>query len=275
MSQSEIVVGIASDSICNVIAVNDKLNAAAYRQGWHMASKPGATSNNLLTLLRRLDKQQPTHVIISCLSNEMANIHTVDNIRDSSLETIAANITEALDYLLQRNTEVVIMLPHPREPNYKTTGGFDLEIKQEIDLVVKNIVAHYPNTRTVDISEGIEPTTFIREYLRDKVHIHRTKAAEIFEKVAHSLGVQPLIPTTNIQTSEYMPHVCSACGKNHANWGRTFCAKAKKCTMCDVKGHTRAVCRYNVLMCHRCGDRGHSPTDPYIHPNPFGYSQRK
>ncbi len=54
---------------------------------------------------------------------------------------------------------------------FKDTGLFKQWIKDKVDKTVKNIAKHYPNVSTVDISEGIPPQTFIKEYLHDKVHI--------------------------------------------------------------------------------------------------------
>ncbi len=253
----EQVVGVASDSICNVLAMHNKLNAAAYRQNWYMASRPGGTSNNLMSLIRRLDPEQPTHIIISCLSNEMANIQTISAKENSILHTIETNLIEALDFLQKNNITPIIMLPHPRTTDLQTSTQVEPHIKAKIDRLVKDIVQDYPGASTIDISEGIEPTTFIRNYLADGVHFKRTHAPQIFEAVARALGVAPLQPTDDIQPADYRPHVCTACGDKHANWGRAMCDRHRSCDICKNTSHNTVMCKFTALMCIRCGDRGH------------------
>jgi hypothetical protein len=244
-----------SDSLLNILAHDKPMQNAAYKAGWEMRLRRGATASDGLNLMRAAEATMTLiefdHIVISVGSNDMSNM--ARSTGDGKLqreEKMLHSLREAAWVSRRHENLVWVLEPPPRQDvTEELRAEMIRKIKREMDEIPR--VKVLPFTR-MSAQEFHKHTT-------DGVHVKKEAAQQIIMDIIARMGIEPtLLDTSEVGLLERGNNkMCMKCG--YEDYRKTHrCTDHKECERCGRIGHHQEACPSNTHMCYECGRRGHS-----------------
>ncbi len=250
-------IGWVADENAAFLAEDKRLNAAAYRQRWHLAMKRKATSRDVLQLSTRLDLKNLQGLVLYIGSQDAKDLEASQDItaQETNIREIIDNYNSALTSItaeMREDAKIVFILPFPNPSVTETT-------LDRLKFELRSVLEQFVNIQTLDIGLGWQFKDFVNSCIDQQSNLILDNSLLLLEETAKLLGVPNLTRSSTITCMELFRGRCFRCGLSHTPLGPAGCKLSKvSCTLCGANSHASTVCRSIATMCSTCGGRSHA-----------------
>ena len=240
------------DSMFRHMARNRILGTHAWREGWELRIRRGATASELEAGVRKALEQDFDKIVLWVGTNDLFRLSFKGKeAREAGIQESIMQVEKLVDRCLAttRNVGMVLMVSR-----HKVLEADRMAFNTGVSDAVGR------KATCIDIQQDVEKAHFMKEWLDGGIHFSGNKFPIVLTGILNAMQV-PTIDMDNLEEAksrDFLGNSCWRCGEHHKRQGHRYCDVEVSCNRCGKTNHSEKACLSIIFMCTNCGVRGHT-----------------